>query len=116
MEELKNDKAELKTLVSCCNMLEKQGYSTQFKASPSGLKSLTTDKMYTPQDVKIVNFYRFEGESNPSDNAILYAIETTDGDKGTLTDAYGPYSDTNVTNFIKQVEDIEKKVDKEKTL
>ena len=116
MEDLKNDKIEMKTLVSCCNMLEKQGYSTQFKASPSGLKSLTTKKMFSPQDVKIVNFYRFEGDSSPEDNSILYAIETNDGEKGTLTDAFGPYSDTNVTNFVKQVEDIEKKVDKEKSL
>jgi len=38
----------------------------------------------------------------------LYAIETDDGTKGTLTDAFGPYADENVNKFLKNVEDIKK--------
>ena len=41
--------------------------------------------------------------------SILYAIETTDGAKGTLSDAYGNYSDDDTGAFMKQVE-IEKKL------
>jgi hypothetical protein len=59
--------------------------------------------------VHVVDFFRFEGESDPADNSILYAIETDDGKKGILSDAYGPYADINVTKFMKQVEDITKK-------
>lgn len=36
--------------------------------------------------------YRFEGNTNPDDNAILYAIETARGEKGLLLDAYGVYA------------------------
>ena len=100
---------ELKTLVSCTNMLTAQGFTTQFKAIETGLQSLTNERIFKPEEVKVLNFYRFEGESDPEDSSILYAIETTDGERGTLTDAYGPYSDTHVTNFIKEVEDIQKK-------
>jgi hypothetical protein len=103
------DKEHMKTLVSCTNSLMTKGYVTQFKAIKHGLKSLTTDKIYTPEEVKITNFYRFEGESDPSDSSILYAIETTSGEKGTLTDAYGAYSDPHVAKFIKDVEDIGKR-------
>lgn len=116
MENLVNDKTEMRTLVSCINMLTKLGFITQFRALIGGLKSLTTDRIYKSQEVKIVNFYRFEGDSNPDDNSILYAIETANGEKGTLVDAYGPYSDTNVTKFIQDVDYIEKKVDKDKSL
>ena len=57
----------------------------------------------------MVNFFRFEGTSSPEDNAILYVIETSDGEKGTLVDAYGMYSDPYVDRFIKNVEDVNKK-------
>lgn len=69
---------------------------------------MTTLKIFQPAEVEILHFYRFEGESNPADSAILYAIETNDGERGTLIDAYGPYNDSQVTNFIKQVEEIHK--------
>lgn len=110
------EKTHMKTLVSCLNSLIASGFDAQFKAVKQGLKSLKTEKIYKPEEVKILNFYRFEGESDPADNSILYALETSDGERGTLTDAYGPYSDTNVTGFISEVEEIEKKVVKEKPL
>lgn len=110
------DKEHMKTLVSCLNSLLAEGFESQFKAFKGGIKSLKSKRVYKPEEVKITNFYRFEGESDPSDNSILYAIETNDGERGTLTDAYGPYSDTNVTNFIQQVEEIEKRVVREKSL
>ena len=47
--------------------------------------------------------------------SILYAIETCDNRKGTLTDAYGPYADPHVTKFFKHVEDISKKTVKDDT-
>ncbi|MES2590588.1 MAG: hypothetical protein V4608_01800 [Bacteroidota bacterium] len=103
------DKEDLRTLTSCLNNLAKEGFATQFKALKNGLKSLTTDRLYQKDDIKIVSFYRFEGESDPSDNSILYAIETSSGERGTLTDAYGAYSDPNVSNFIKEVENIAKR-------
>lgn len=108
------DKEHMKTLASCINSLASVGYETQFKIEKGILKSLTTEKIFRPEDVKITNFYRFEGESDPADNSILYAIETHTGEKGTLTDAYGVYSDSNIAAFMKEVETIEKRTHKEK--
>ena len=100
---------EMKSLAECTNKLTTQGYTAQFKADESGtLKA--DDKTYQPEDVVIANFFRFEGFSDPEDNSILYAIEATDGTKGTLVDAYGPYADANVSAFIKKVEEMQKKV------
>ena len=46
----------------------------------------------------IDKFYRFEGESNPSDEAILYAISSTKHDlKGVLVNGAGIYTD-DITN------------------
>ncbi|MGZ3930752.1 MAG: hypothetical protein ACXVP0_05145 [Bacteroidia bacterium] len=104
-----NNKRDMETLTACINSLTAEGYVTQFKATSKGLKSLSTEKIYRPEDIRITNFYRFEGESDPSDNSILYVIETIDGEKGTLSNSYGVYGDTSVNNFIKEVEEIEKR-------
>lgn len=103
-----SDHDSMKTLSSVTRMTSKDGYTTQFKALKNGLESLDTHKVFTSDEVKIVNFYRFEGESDPSDNAILYVIETNNGEKGTLTDAYGVYTDLTVSEFVKKVEEIQK--------
>jgi hypothetical protein len=107
--DLSSDKEHMKTLSSCLNSLLAAGFETQFKATKSGLKSLATEKLYQPGEVHITNFYRFEGESDPADNSILYAIETDSGEKGTLSDAYGAYSDAMISEFVKEVEEIEKR-------
>ena len=45
--------------------------------------------------------------------AILYAIETFDGRKGTLIDAYGYYACEEVGDFMIAVEEIHKKLPRE---
>ncbi len=84
--------------------LEQHGYIEQFKVEKDRLLSLTSGKKYKSGDVKAANFYRFEGISDPDDMSILYAIETADGAKGTLTDAYGRYSDEDTGAFMKKIE------------
>jgi hypothetical protein len=101
---------DMKTLASCLNKLMLDGYDQDFKVNEKGIFSMQTEKKYRPEDIHVVNFYRFEGASDPGDNSILYAIETSDGAKGTLTDAYGPYAEPLVTAFMKKVEDVNKKV------
>lgn len=91
-------------LEKCLNKLESEGYTDQFRVENRKLIDLTANKKYKPKDVKAVNFYRFEGISNPDDMSILYAIETSDGRKGTLIDAYGFYSDDETGEFMNQIQ------------
>ena len=107
MPDLKD--TDMKTLASCLNKIVKDGYSENFKVNENRLQSLETGKTYEPGQVHIVNFFRFEGASDPSDSAILYVIETDEGAKGSLTDAYGMYGDPDVDKFIAEVEHIRKK-------
>jgi hypothetical protein len=108
---LKNgNTTDMTTLVSSLNKLVLQGFTEDFKATEMGLLSLQSERKYAPEEIEIVNFFRFEGASDPADNSILYVIQTNDGIKGTLTDAYGPYADPQVTRFMKEVEEITKKI------
>ncbi|HVF96005.1 MAG TPA: hypothetical protein VM871_01715 [Flavisolibacter sp.] len=84
--------------------LEHQGFTQQFSVQKDRLVNLTSGKKYKSGDVKAANFYRFEGITDPDDMSILYAIETSDGAKGTLIDAYGRYSDEDTGTFMKLVE------------
>lgn len=106
-----NDRATFMTdMQKCLAKLEAQGYNDQFKVEKKLLISVKDPKKkYKPKDVMAANFFRFEGISDPDDMSILYAIETADGTKGTLVDAYGNYSDEDTGAFMQDV-DINKKV------
>lgn len=104
------DASMMKTLSSTVNMMKAEGYKEDFQVTKQGMTNFSEDKVYKPEQIRIVNFYRFEGTSDPGDNSILYVIETDDGVKGTLVDAYGAYSDSDTTKFIVEVEEIQKKI------
>lgn len=100
----------MKSLAACINKMVLDGYADDFKATDLGLTSVHTSRHYFPEEIHVVNFFRFEGNSDPEDNAIMYVIETDDGAKGTLVDAYGAYADENISNILKQVENIRKNI------
>ena len=110
-----NDRiTEMTNLESCLRKLESKGYTDSYRVEGGRLASLSDPKMkYKAKDVVAANFFRFEGITDPEDMSILYAIETSDGRKGTLVDAYGMYSDAETGDFMKEVE-IHKKVTKGK--
>jgi hypothetical protein len=108
-----NDRTTYMTeLDKCLSNLEERGFRDEYKLENGRLLCLTTGKTFSPNDVKAVNFYRFEGVSDPDDMAILYAIETKDGRKGTLIDAYGYYASEEMGEFMQSVE-IHKKTNDE---
>jgi len=94
----------MQSLANCLNKVMKEGYTENFKMTEKGLEALEKQNNYKPEQIQIVNSFRFEGQSDPDDNAILYVIETNDGTKGTLIDAYGVYHDPKVSKFMKDVE------------
>jgi hypothetical protein len=103
MERGKNSEiAYLKSMVFCLDKVMKDGYVENFTATTGGLESGHTHKLYTPDQVKVINFFLFEGFTDPNDNAIMYVLETNDGIKGTLIDdSYGSYADSMIKSFIK---------------
>lgn len=105
-----NDKStEMQTLTAVLHKAVNEGYVTNFTVTKQGICTHEAGVCYLPEDIKVVNFFRFEGDSDPGDNTILFIIETTDGLKGTLVDAYGPYADPIINAFMKRVEDMHKK-------
>jgi hypothetical protein len=102
----------LKTLVDCHNKTMEEGYKEDFVMEDDQLKCVSTEKKYDPTEVSIINFFRFEGQNDPDDSSIMYVIETNDGKKGTVIDAYGAYADPDISAFFTAVETIQKKTTK----
>ena len=91
------------SLNSCLNRIVGDGYTDAFKPTMKGLQSSITNRVYKPQEVKVISFFRFEGNTNPQDNAIMYIIETVDGLKGTLVNSYKPENQY-ANLFMREVE------------
>ncbi|PBQ32873.1 hypothetical protein CNR22_14190 [Sphingobacteriaceae bacterium] len=102
-------KENMTTMTGIMNKLQSDGYTENFVASEKGLEAPSKEKFYIPSEVTINNFYRFEGESDPGDNAIVYAVEANDGTKGMVVDSYGSEASHLVSKFITEVESITKK-------
>jgi hypothetical protein len=51
----------------------------------------------------IREYHRFEGVADPDDMAIVYAVESLDGTRGLLADAFGVHSNPIVSAFLRDV-------------
>lgn len=99
------DKIEMTTLTSVLEKLRVKKMDNEFTMTADGF-GIGKNKFYQPEDLKIIRTYRFEGDSDPSDNSVLYLIEANDGLIGYSIDAYGAYSDhegEGYDDFIRQV-------------
>ena len=93
----------------CMDKIDEKGFTDEFQiVSADTLLCIGNQQVYSPDQVAVVNFYRFEGPSNPDDMSIIYVLETNDGRRGTLTDAYGIYADEKIGEFMNHVEDFNK--------
>jgi hypothetical protein len=81
------------TLSETMNELRRQGYTEDFNLQQNCLECRNGQFKVFADEFKVDKYYRFEGASNPSDAAILYAISSNDEKvKGLLVNAYGIYS------------------------
>lgn len=82
------------SLVDALSDLKERGYEADFATTPDCLYCGDLDIRLNPEAFNIDEVYRFEGDSNPDDSSILYAISSDTGIKGILVDAYGSYSES----------------------
>ena len=91
------------TLYDVVVRLKKSGYTAEFFSSNEKLRDIDTGKSYSPGQLTIMNVFRFEGLTDVDDMAILFAIETDDGTRGWISDAYGAYSDSALADILANV-------------
>ncbi len=86
--------------------LREKGYGQEFIIAGDNAHLAESGHTYKPSQLTIIKVYRFEGESDPADMSVIYAIRTSDGEKGYILNAYGTYSDRDnpyYDDFIRSV-------------
>jgi hypothetical protein len=92
------------TLVAALNGLKERGYNTDFNLAFDKLICNETQVCLNADEFEITEVYRFEGETNPSDESVVYAVESKDGKmKGALVNAYGLYADPMSDEMIQKL-------------
>jgi hypothetical protein len=82
------------TVVAAIDGLNSRGYGLNFNLAFDKITCLENENCLSPDEFEIVEVHRFEGDSNPEDEDVVYAIESKDGKlKGVLTSAFGTYAD-----------------------
>ncbi|MEO6686328.1 MAG: hypothetical protein ABIN24_10190 [Dyadobacter sp.] len=81
--------------------LQKLGFTEDFNLKDNCL-SHAQGKIKTDEFI-IVDVYRYEGNSDPADEAAVYAIESYSGIKGILVTGYGISSDSASEEILKKL-------------
>jgi hypothetical protein len=91
------------TLSGAVDDLTHRGFTEHFGVIGKKLRAIESGRTFVARDVLIREYQRFEGISDPDDMAIVYAIESMDGTRGSLVDAFGTYSSPTVSAFLHHV-------------
>ncbi len=89
------------TVSEAVNGLKKRGFELDFNLQENCL--ICHAGKFDVNDFEIVEVYRFEGNSDPSDEAVVYAIDSITGMKGVLVNGYGISADTMSSEMAKKL-------------
>jgi hypothetical protein len=92
---------EYATVSEAVNDLMEKGYKTDFNL-PENVSKFETGE-FSPSDFRIVGVYRYEGETDPADEAVVYAIESKGGLKGLLVSGYGSAAGRGPASILKKL-------------
>ncbi len=80
---------EMETLQQAIARLRVLGYTQDWYAKDGSLRCGTCDATYDPATVTVDHIVRFEGTSDPGDEAILFALTAECSHRGLYSAAYG---------------------------
>jgi hypothetical protein len=90
-------------MVEAIEDLKKRGFTSNFEFLDQTFQDVDSGRTFTADELTIVKHYRFEGASDPDDMSVVYAIESNDGLKGVIADAFGLYANPDLGGFLETV-------------
>lgn len=93
------------TLSGTMRQLRAEGYTEDFNLGFDHVSCRSGKSKIFPSEFEIDKFYRFEGDTDPADEAILYAISSKKHNiKGLLVNGYGIYSEPLANEIISKLD------------
>jgi hypothetical protein len=90
-------KTHYDTVTNAIEALRKQGFTSDFNMDDNHL--VCGGHKFNPDNFDVVDVYRYEGNTDPADEAAVYAIQSSTGLKGILVTGYGPSADTSAVEI-----------------
>jgi hypothetical protein len=87
---------EYATVVEALEILKKLGFETDFNI-------LSNQIIKNPSHFKIHHIYRYEGDSNPDDEATVYGLESLNGEKGVYVAGYSANSENDAAEVLQKI-------------
>lgn len=92
------------TLSETVNGLVQDGYTFDFNLQEDCIVCHRNNLTLSPEEFQIDKVYRFEGDSDPEYQAIVYAISSIKGgEKGVLVNGYGTSADIISSKMIEKL-------------
>ena len=92
------------TVVEAIEGLRARGYTLDFNIAFENIECADKGICLNPAEFEITEIYRFEGDSNPDDEDVVYAVVSKDNTfKGIITSAFGTYADSLSTEMIRKL-------------
>ena len=84
----------MEDLAHAVERLTEAGYRDDFRAERGGLRAVKAGRVYDPESLVVEEIVRFEGDSDPDDEVVLFALSSEAfGTRGTYVVTYGTYVD-----------------------
>lgn len=84
------------SILKALEELKTLGFEIDFNLQEEAIKN-------NPDNYEIVHVYRYEGESNPDDEAIVYGIKTATGEKGVFVAGFSANSESDAAQVLRAI-------------
>ena len=81
------------TVSKALDQLNEKGFTFDFNLNSDMIKK-------NPEKFEIVHVYRYEGNSDPGDEAVVYGIKSISGKKGVYVAGFSADSDQETVKFL----------------
>jgi len=92
----------METLSQIMNEWRKEGYTHDISVDDN-LNATVNQKKYPPEELQLDKKKRFEGDTNPADMSILFAVSHKNDKLGLIVDSFNPKEETSTSKFLKKI-------------
>lgn len=97
-------------MATVVDRLTKAGYTEIFRGEAAGIRATRAGHVHAPEELVVESIDRFEGISDPSDEAMVLAVRCpADGCRGTYTVPYGKNIPSIDADLVARIPDARKR-------